>query len=103
MNKVPVPLLKSLGLIAVCTCLIPLIPEIVYAQWPSLIDLSQSAADVTVLGGGDRLKLGDALTSGDINGDGHEDWVLFSDAAFPLGRERVGMIDVLWGGARSRV
>ena len=68
------------------------------AQFPPTIDLTQTSADVTVLGAATLDKLGLSFTSCDVNGDNYLDWVLFSGGASPLGRQGVGMIDILWGG-----
>lgn len=79
--------------------LIVLLTSAAQARLPSLIDLRETDADVEILGATNLNTTGKASTVGDFNGDGFPDLVIASPSASPLGRDRVGEVDILWGRA----
>jgi hypothetical protein len=68
------------------------------AQLPTIIDLQEEAADVTVFGARRADKAAWEMATGDFNGDHATDWAIFSAGASPLGRQGVGILDIVWGG-----
>ena len=70
-----------------------------HSQFPPIINLADTTADVTIYGAYDLYKTGWKFTSGDINGDGTEDLIISSHGASPLGRQGAGITEILWGSA----
>jgi hypothetical protein len=67
------------------------------AQFPTLIDLSLSAADAELIGARAYDFSGAALATGDIDGDGYLDLVMVACNASPLQGQRKGEAYILWG------
>ena len=68
---------------------------------PSTIDLNVSSADITVCGDDADDYSGDAVASGDINGDGYNDIIIGAWGADPGGRSRAGETYVIFGSSPS--
>ena len=62
---------------------------------PSTIDLSTESADITIYG--DSYATGDAVASGDVNGEGFGDIIISSPHADPGGRTAAGETYVIFG------
>ena len=64
---------------------------------PSIIDLSGTAADLTVYGDDAGDISGNAVAGGDINGDGFDDLIIAAPHADPVGGEEAGEAYVIYG------
>ncbi len=83
--------------VTACALLIFLaLPTTADAQWPPLINLQQTSADIEIYGTFSLDHSGYALCRGDINGDGAPDLVISSYAASPLGGQRKGELEIVW-------
>jgi FG-GAP repeat. len=91
--------LYKLGLIQLILGITLLLPIEGYSQFPPVIDLAQTSADVTIFGAEESDHAGFRIAYGNINGDGFVDLLINSFNASPLGRQGVFEIDILWGGA----
>ena len=69
------------------------------AGLPSVIDLRDTQADVTVYGSKPYDRLGHFASTGDVNGDGMEDLILSAYFADPLSRIKAGETYVIYGGS----
>ena len=65
-------------------------------QLPALIDLSQTSADVEILGTASSDHSGYSLASGDFDGDGLIDLAIFSTHRDPLGPLGNGEVEIIW-------
>ena len=68
---------------------------------PSTIDLSTQSADITVSGDDKLDNCGQAVTSGDVNGDGYDDIIIGAYNASPPGRKHGGETYVVFGSSPS--
>lgn len=66
---------------------------------PALIDLSNSSADMTVIGDDAGDWLGSELAAGDVNADGVADVIVGAPLSDPAGRSTAGSVYVVHGGA----
>ncbi len=65
-----------------------------WAQFPPVVDLADTTADVTILGAADLDHTGFGLTSGDYDGDGLNDFAVFSSG--PLSDSTGAFIHIFW-------
>ena len=74
---------------------------IIRAQVGDGIDLSQGGADVVISGLPEGASAGEAVSAGDLNGDGFEDLIVGAPGSTPQGRVGAGAIYIVYGRSGS--
>ena len=74
-------------------------PGIALAQFPPIIDLADTTANITVIGASAGNHSGYSIAAGDIDGDSLQDLIISSFGESPLGGQREGEFEIIWGNA----